>query len=163
MAWTTPKTNWATGELVTAEDLNAINENLAAIRNVSNNVAAFTTTEDIAIPGGNAFADADSDNLNLTLTTSGGDVLVHFEGSVSRTRNSLTASFDIDIDGNRQGGDYGIMQTLIEASVRTVSFTRLIQNLSAGTHIFKIQRKGNQWSGDGINLRAGALFWVREI
>ena len=32
MAWTTPKTNWATGELVTAEDLNAINENLVALK-----------------------------------------------------------------------------------------------------------------------------------
>ena len=32
MAWTTPKTNWATGELVTAEDMNAINENLVALK-----------------------------------------------------------------------------------------------------------------------------------
>ncbi len=31
MAWTTPKTDWSTGELVTAEDMNAVGENLAAL------------------------------------------------------------------------------------------------------------------------------------
>ena len=30
MAWTTPKTDWTTGELVTAADMNAVGENLAA-------------------------------------------------------------------------------------------------------------------------------------
>ena len=45
MAWTTPKTNWATGELVTAEDLNAINENLAALKHPA--IASYTTTQDI--------------------------------------------------------------------------------------------------------------------
>ena len=34
MAWTTPKTDWAAGELVTTEDLNAIGENLAAVDGV---------------------------------------------------------------------------------------------------------------------------------
>ena len=77
MAWTTPKTDWTTGELVTAEDMNAVGENLATIHNVSKNVAAFTTTENITLPGGAAFVDIDSDNLNLTIATSGGDVMVH--------------------------------------------------------------------------------------
>ena len=34
MAWATPKTDWAAGELVTTEDLNAIGENLAAVDGV---------------------------------------------------------------------------------------------------------------------------------
>ena len=32
MAWTTPKTDWAVGELVTAEDMNTLGENLAALK-----------------------------------------------------------------------------------------------------------------------------------
>ena len=32
MAWTTPKTDWTTGELVSAEDMNAVGENLAALK-----------------------------------------------------------------------------------------------------------------------------------
>ena len=34
MAWTTPKTDWETGELVAASDLNAIGENLAVLDNI---------------------------------------------------------------------------------------------------------------------------------
>ena len=88
MAWTTPKTDWTTGELVAAEDMNAIGENLAALRTLA--IAAYTTTAHIAFPSsgnGSAFADIDSDNLNLTLSTSGGDVLVHFYGSMKHYDN----------------------------------------------------------------------------
>ena len=161
MAWTTPKTDWTTGELVTAEDMNAVGENFAALESQRSVVAAYTTTENTERASVD-FVDVDSDNINLTLTTSGGDVLVHFEGSVERTHNSTRGSFDIDIDGNRQGGEYGILSMLIEPSIRTVSFTRLIQNLSAGTHIFKIQVK-TLHAVSGIRLHAGAQFWVREI
>lgn len=34
MAWTIPKTDWNNGDLVTADDMNAIGENLAAVRNL---------------------------------------------------------------------------------------------------------------------------------
>ena len=40
MAWTTLKTNWATGELASADDMNAICENLAALRHPATAVAA---------------------------------------------------------------------------------------------------------------------------
>ena len=49
MAWTTPKNDWAAGELVTAEDMNSVGENLAALRFSSSAVAAYTTTEDIVV------------------------------------------------------------------------------------------------------------------
>ncbi|MCY4020248.1 MAG: hypothetical protein OXG39_12650 [Chloroflexi bacterium] len=42
MAWTTPKTDWNTGELVTAADMNAIGENFAALKNLQTSVAAYT-------------------------------------------------------------------------------------------------------------------------
>ena len=160
MAWTTPKTNWATGELVTAEDMNAVGENLAVLGALRSTVAVYTTPADIDGLSTD-FVDVDSDNLNLTITTAGGDVQVHFHGTVyCRTRRSVR--IDVEVDGTRQGGDDGMVQTASpsqESVSEIVSFTRLIQNLSAGTHTFKLQWKTNQ----SITLYAGAQFWVREI
>ena len=159
MAWTTPKTDWETGELVAASDMNAIGENLAALDTVRETVAAHTMTADIVATDESEFIDADSSNLNLTITTAGGDVLVHFHGEV-RLPGRAWCNFDIAVDGIRQGGDAGIGQARIwNSGYFIVSFSRLIQNLSAGSHTFKLQLK----SGGTITLRPGAQFWVREI
>ena len=155
MAWTTPKTNWATGELVTAEDMNAIGENLALLKPTA--IAAYTTTEDIAIPGDGTFRDVDSDNLNLSITTSGGDVLVHFHGRQIYSDRR----FDVEVDGKRIGNsENGIWSS--HGDDQFVCFTRLIQDLSAGSHVFKLQYSG-ALTGYSRALLAGAQFWVREI
>ena len=159
MVWTTPKTDWTTGELVSAEDMNAVGENLAVLGNLRSAVAACTTTEDI-VAINTDFADVDSNNLSLTITTSGGDVLVHFEGSARHVHSQITGYFDIDVDGNRQGGENGIMRFGFNTWARIIGFTRLVQNLSAGTHTFRFQWKSAR---EGIRLYAGAQFWVREI
>ena len=159
MAWTTPKTNWATGELVAADDMNAIGENLATLERVRETVAAHTTTDEIQENSG-TFVDVDSENLSLTITTTGGDVLVHFHGTVARGAGSAAVvTFDIDIDGNRQGANDGIVQVGIDDWNRSASFTRLIQSLSSGSHAFKLQWKHMR----SVRLKAGAQFWVREI
>ena len=160
MAWTTPKTDLETGELVAASDMNAIGENFAALNHPA--TAAYTTAANVSL-GNSDFADVDSDNLNLTITTTGGDVLVHFHGSV-RLDGGDSAFFDIEVDGLRQGGDDGISNSNFhharEQYVReSVSFIRLIQGLSAGSHTFKLQMKTRGW----IGISAGAQFWVREI
>ena len=155
MAWTTPKTDWATGELVTAEDMNAVGENLAALKNLS--TAAYTTTENIQLTSRD-FADVDSDNLNLTITTEGGDVLVHFHGPVYVPR--ISAYFDVEVDGTRQGGDDGLGRVYGRDSLRTiVNFTCLIQGLSAGSHTFKLKCRTTA----AVDLGPSAQFWVREI
>ncbi|MCY4073757.1 MAG: hypothetical protein OXG60_20890 [Chloroflexi bacterium] len=159
MTWTTPKTDWNNGELVTAADINAIGENLAALKQPA--TAAYTTTAEI-IGRTETFADVHS-NMRLTLATTGGDVLVHFHGSMEKVDHSLTMLYcDIDIDGTRQGGEFGISRAYIDANDRAVSFTHLIQNLSAGSHIFRLQWKV-QYGTVGVRLFAGAQFWVREI
>ncbi len=159
MAWTTPKTNWETGELVTAEDMNAVGENLAALENRRSVVASYTTTEGIRLLGG-ALLDVDSDNLILTITTTGGDVLVHFYASVSEAGGGSNCSFDVEVDGQRRGGDVGLVRFGSRSQV--ISFTHLIQGLSAGPHTFKLQWKGTA-GGRGTYVGAGAQFWVREI
>jgi len=152
MAWTTPKTDWATGELVSASDLNAVNENLAALKNPA--TVVYTSTEDIAVPNHSTFTDIDSNKFNLTITTTGGDVLVNFDGAAT----THDFRIDVEVDGTRQGDvEYGLRRGGSYAHNEFVSFTRLVQNLSAGSHTFKLQGKFN------TTLRAGAQFWVREV
>ena len=162
MAWTTPKTNWATGELVTAQDMNVVGENLAALRNPS--LVVYTTTEDIRTAG-SSFADIDSDNLNLVFNTiAGGIVLVSLFAILTRLRghSSVRCDLDFSLDGIRQGGDRGILTTWITNEVGTnASFVYLIQDLNPGSHVLKLM-----WRKHGsttVLLRAGAQFWVREI
>ncbi|MDE2856775.1 MAG: hypothetical protein OXN94_02895 [Chloroflexota bacterium] len=71
MARTTPKTDWADGELVTAAHSNAIGENLAALLNPPTAVGALPARVET---GSTDFIDVHS-NFNLSLTTTGGDVL----------------------------------------------------------------------------------------
>ena len=150
MAWTTPKTDWTIDDLVAASDMNAIGENLAALKNPS--AAAYATAADMSISNSSAFADIDS-SFNLTIDTAGGDVLVHFHGTVTHSGLRL----DVDVDGTRQGdADYGIRRGGLNHEL--VSFSRLIQNLSPGTHTFKLQARNSS-----ATLRAGAQFWVREL
>ncbi len=154
MAWTTPKTDWEVGELVSPGDLNAVSENLAELDRVRKTVAAHTTTADIVTPNtNNTFDDIDSDNLNLTITTTGGDVLIHFHGPFTRG----VVIIDVEVDGTRRGDTNNGMMTTDNSQWHFVSFTRLIQGLNAGSHTFKLQTKR------GTTLRAGAQFWVREI
>ncbi|MCY4071253.1 MAG: hypothetical protein OXG60_08130 [Chloroflexi bacterium] len=153
MAWTTPKTDWETGALVSPGDLNAVSENLAELDRVRKTIAAHTTKADISIPNSSTFVDI-GNNFNLTITTAGGDVLVHFHGTVTAHDFKL----DLDIDGTRQGdADHGLRRGGGHADNELVNFTRLVQNLSAGSHTFKLQGKHD------TTLRAGAQFWVREI
>ncbi|MCY4073052.1 MAG: hypothetical protein OXG60_17295 [Chloroflexi bacterium] len=162
MTWTAPKTDWSNGDLVTADDLNAIGENLAAVRNLQK--ASGATTAHIRVST-HQFADVDSDNLNLTITTTGGDVLAHFHGAVRNhfSDGAYHCYFDVEVDGSRQGDSNGIMISTIDESHRSVSFTHLIQNLGAGSHTFKLQWREDGASRQSVWLYIGAQFWAREI
>ena len=157
MAWTTPKTDWATGELVTAEDMNAVGENLAQLGNVRSAVAVYTTTERISTAS-RTFVDVDSINLNLTITTTGGDVLVQFSGSVDHDHSAL-GYYDVEVDGARLGGANGIRTDKYVDGV-VVTFSHLIQDLSAGSHTFKLQWRTNTGR---LHIEPHSQFWVREI
>lgn len=154
MAWTTPKTNWKTGELVTAEQMNAIGENLAALRHPSTAVAVHTTTANLTVSASTDYVDVDSENLNLRLSTRGGYVLVHFQGRIRHGGLKL----DVAVDGNRVGdSSHGVKHS--GADYQFVSFTYLVEGLSAGDHTFKLQGK----YGAATTIYTGAQFWVREI
>lgn len=125
-------------------------------------VADYTTTS-------TSFVDIDATNLALEITTTGGDVLVHFHGAFTTTQSSARVSLEIDVDGSPVGGEGGILKgrsSLNTPGATTLTFTRLITGLSAGSHTFKLQ-----WSvgGGTATCLAGAgidgihpQFWVRE-
>lgn len=124
------------------------------------------------------FVDIDATNLSLTITTDGGDVLVGFYGNVAQTSGALARLyFDLDVDGARFGGDDGmvaIVTTSNDAASdahRPVSFVALLDNLSAGSHTFKLQWKVELgtapytlYAASGTSpLNTHGQFWVKEL
>jgi len=164
-AWETPKT-WIVDELVTAAHLNQhLRDNLNALKAppsthfTANQPGDYTTNQ-------TAFVDVDATNLALTITTNGGDVFVHFHGTVSA---ASAVYFDVYENLARLGGDDGIVREQPAGSDRTVSFTRLVSGLAAGQHTFKLQWKVNTgvatlFAGAGTaNKDLHPQFWAREI
>jgi hypothetical protein len=166
MAWTTPKTDWVAGDAVTAALMNNIGNNLAALKAppssayVVDESGSYTTTSA-------SFVNVDATNLSLTITTTGGDVMVHFHGVTDHDSASGITYLDVDVDGARTAGDDGICGQF-GTNESTVSFTRLISGLSAGSHTFKLQWKvsagtGAIYTGSVAGRAWHPQFWVREV
>lgn len=176
-AWTAPIT-WTVGELVTANQLNEqIRDNLDYLKampkdlykadEASNYTTSSTSFVSIDTSGGTT-------DYSLTLDTSGGDVLIGFNGMVEANASTQSVNFDVLVDGSRTGSDDGItgfrMDTTAVNVALPVSFTWIVTGLSAGTHSFILQWKTNTSS---VTLYGGAgtangrnvhpIFWVKEI
>ncbi len=167
MAWSTPYTSWVAGDQNTATAMNRIEANVVYLnirpssQYVLNQGSDYTTTS-------TSFTDTDTTNLALTITTNGGDVMVHFHG-ISTNSAAVNTLYDVTVDGTRTAGDDGI--TGAAGTTRTtVSFTRLITGLSAGSHTFKLQWKvasastGTLYAGAGTSgSDVHPQFWVKEV
>jgi hypothetical protein len=165
MAWTAPK-EWDVGDLLTAVDMNTyVSDNTAALKNpptasyVTDESSNFQTTS-------NSFVDVNA-VFNLTLTTSGGDLLICFSGTIL-TGASVVVALDVELDGTRIGGNDGIIANGINSNAPW-SFVRLKTGVSAASHTLKLQWKT---SGSTATMYAGAgssnydlhpQFWVREV
>jgi hypothetical protein len=133
MAWTAPKT-WA-GDLLATSDFNLhIRDNLLWLKSptsVSVTLAnAITTT---------STSWADATGLSVTMTTNGGNVLVIFTAATKHSADGSTW-VDLDVDGASQGGTDGIMFRT-GTGLRNVSFSWVVEGLSAASHTFKIRWK----------------------
>jgi hypothetical protein len=169
--WTTPKT-WAAGELVTAAMLNThIRDNLEYLKTppaasyILNESGDYATTS-------TSFVNVDGTKLALTIATAGGDVLVGFSGTIINTSGTAGHTFfDVEVDTVRTAGDDGyIAVSPAGAGTRSpVTFLKLIQGLSAGSHTFKLQWKvaagtASLFSGAGSsNGDLHPQFFVREL
>ena len=169
MAWTTPKTDWETGELVAASDMNEIGENSGGVESSRRPQLEYTTERHYNVSLGNAdFADVDSANMNLTITTTGGDVLVHVYTVSVILAGNTPAYFDLEVDGVPFGWQQMAFRETAQIIIALVRdypfehFSRLIQSLSAGSHTFKLQWRTNR--GYTAHIEPAILhFWVREI
>jgi len=143
MPWTTPKT-WATGELVTATDLNLhVRDNLDALKNPPTALTRYTPGTPFSTTS-TTFVDIHS-SLNFNLTTGGAALLIGLTGRVLHSPgNSTDCYFDININGVSEGGANGVYWAIGPNAVQfPFSCTWLTQPLSAGAKTVKIQvRRG---------------------
>ena len=166
--WTTPKTNWQVNEIVDADDMNAIGDNLVALKappsaQYIQSAADYTTTS-------TSFVDVDATNMAHTITTTGGDVLIGGILPMTNTVSIANVYFDVTVDGVRMGGTDGLVVQTVPTALHAyvVSFMLFKTGLSAGSHTFKLQWKVNSgtgriYSGSSATALTIAQFLVREV
>jgi hypothetical protein len=168
--WTTPKT-WAAGELVTAAMLNThLRDNLEYLKTPPADAYILNESGDYSTTS-TSFVNVDGTKLALTIATAGGDVLVGFSGIASNTSGGGRVYLDVEVDTVRTGGDDGlVLITSSSAShAQNITFLKLVQGLSAGSHTFKLQYKvstgtGTIYAGAGSSgYDTHSQFFVREL
>jgi hypothetical protein len=140
--WTTPRT-WATGDLVTAADMNThLRDNLLYLKDATrfNAVVSDSTYSSTQ----QAFVDVDSGALTLTVSTRGTLALVGFETAVRQSSVTQGIALDVTVDGVRLGTSarglvYHSITTVRDYGVVTpVRAQHWLTNLAAGTHTLKL-------------------------
>lgn len=163
MAWTTPKT-WVS-EILTSNDMNTyLSDNTQFLYDqVTAPLAEFAYTRVAAVDYSTTSTtnvDIDSTNMSTTLTTSGGDLLVNFVGSIRRSGGVVQQVFVLVIV---DGQAYSLRQQLGTNSFN-VSFTRVFDGISAGNHTVKMQWRLETGSGTTAILNGiYSHFSVREL
>ena len=162
MPWTTPKT-WATGELVTATDLNLhVRDNLDALKSPPTATARISPGGTIQITS-TTFVDIHS-SLNFNLTTAGGALLLGLTARIYHNPGTnMDCYFDANINGTSQGGSNGIYWVLAPNSYQfTFSTTWLTQPLAAGAQTVKIQCKRGGNNSNPVQIW-DVFAWVQEV
>lgn len=171
MSWTVPRT-FQVGELITASMLNEqIRDNMNALKSPPSDnyeldeASDYTTTQ-------TTFVAVDATNLELTIVTTGGDILVHFHGCVEHGTPNFIC-FNLNLDSIAVAGDDGIIRCRPAATAGTgtiaVSFSRLLTNVAAGTHVIRLTWKtgagtATLLAGAGtLNRDVHGQFWAREV
>lgn len=164
--WTTPAT-YSTGQLVTANDLNLIRDNLEFLKTPP--FASYLLNDSDYTTTSSSFVNVDNVKLSLTVTTYGGPVLIGFYASVYNATAGARIAFDVEIDGVRVAGDDGLVITTVSSTVSSASFLVWKTGLSAASHTFKLQWKSSAgtatlYAGQGSSgWRVHSQFWVKEL
>jgi hypothetical protein len=160
MTWTLPKT-WFAGELVTANLLNThLRDNLNALHArpkvvYKDNACSYSTSSSTLV-------DVDSSNLSLSLDTTGGDVLVLVNATVSVSGSYWTDRVNLGVtcDGaltavRPQVTRYGSNDNMIN-----ITLVAVLANLDADSHDFVLR-----WSVAGATsvTMTQVTMLVREI
>jgi hypothetical protein len=165
--WTTPRT-WATGELVTAAQLNQhLRDNLDWLKAPAwaQHIGAGTGNYALA-PVVNTWTLLHGD-FDRSLTTLGGRVLIHAAALVNTTATGTTG-LSLEIDGVMQGNTDGLAAVFGTGNA-FLSFV-FPAVLSAGPHTIRLMARlttsgtitvYNHPSSSGQRLTP--LFWIGEI
>lgn len=164
-AWVNPPTR-STNDLINATIWNQdVVANTQALKNPPSD--QYTANESSDYAGTGSWADVDATNWSFSVTTTGGDVMVHFDGTVYTTGAAANVQLDVAVDGTRDGGDDGYIKQNVSATPTVVSFTRLITGLTAGSHTFTLQwlagTVARMAAGSGGSHDVHPQFWVREV
>jgi hypothetical protein len=165
MAWTAPRT-WS-NEVVTAAKWNVdVRDNLRALKDPPSANYELNEGSNYTKSTGTGFADIDATlgKLSLQITTTGGDIMASFTGTLAISDGSLVR-LAFSLDGVTQSVESGLVST----TPITVNLTQLMTSVAAGSHTINVQ-----WlrSSGTITLYAGAgtasydvhpQFWVREL
>lgn len=141
--WTQPRT-WATGEIVTAAQLNShlrdnleylhLREETALNHFACSSASGYTTTS-------TSFTDVDAAALAGTITTTGSPLLIGVTGAWKSSGTSIDVCLDVAINGARIGhASYGVtfMQSVAANLYLPVAWSQ-VRALSAGTYALKLQ------------------------
>jgi len=159
MAWTTPKT-W-TSEVLTSDDMNTyLSDNTQYLYDeITYTPGEYTYTRGTATDystTSTSYVDIDDPNMVATITTDGGDVLVTFASSLYGTTD-VAARLAINYDGTNSSP----VRERVNLSGSNVSFSYVFNDVSAGSHTFRMRWFTNSGT---INLRGlHTHFSVREL
>ena len=157
MTWTSPQV-WDTGDVITAGKMNAISDNLRALKNppLAQVTKTGTASNYQAVnPSGFVLIAPDFD---LTLETTGGDLLIGFSGY----HQNHSAWYDVRIDGSQVGDSLHGLTFPVGGSV---SLLFLKTGVGAGTHnVELVWRTANDTHPSTlVTIDRVAQFWVREV
>lgn len=135
--WNTPRQDWALNDIVTADDMNDIGENLAYLKDREarnrDNLSPVNIDTNVWTTLG-----------SVNITTRGGDVLAGFYASVYHTSGGR-GYFDIAVDGTRYAlsGSNGSLEIAPSgySEMGTTSMQLLLTGIAAGAHTVTLQWK----------------------
>jgi len=163
MAWTTPKT-WTANEVPDESDFNInIRDNLNALKAPPFGETALSATSYSNIQStSTVFANLMTGTVTaqIQLATYGGDIEVHFEGSI---HCDSTCALNFTYNGTAYADEPFGLCVMASPQVVPITFSRFVTGLPSGTHTFR-----PQWlTTNGANPiqlapSAKSIFWVRE-
>jgi len=156
-------TTW-NGDTTHAPSKNAIRDKIETMSGSSTSLVSDkkTLTSGNITTTGTSFADIAS-GLNITLTTGARRCLVGLIAWGNNNTASATDSTDVEIDGTRIGGTFGLMSGK-NTDHFSLAFTFLTDVLTAGSHTFKPQWKVDSGTGTLFaSSTAPCIFFVQEL
>jgi hypothetical protein len=154
--WTAPRT-WATGELVTAAQLNEqVRDNLERVATPNYGNGDYTSGANHTTTSA-TFGNVDAANITFNITSAGGMYWLGFSSQVFGSTGAVITYFDIAVDGTRIGdATIGLIRSTLGTGATT--FTVIAPTvLTSGTRTITLQWRVS--SGTGTLVSTNGVNW----